>query len=162
MARKVDEPWTKCRNSTDLDWTRAFAHDGRDPRSWPQTRRCRGQHVLEHSHTANQHGAWISCARCVLRLHYVSSTHCSDDVSVDPVIDFSAGGSETNVTPERQRHHSESGEGHDCRRRGTEAKEEGSATADDRVQHRVQFWSGIQCDDQLGDGNGSEQHGKML
>ena len=36
--------------------------------------------------------------------------------------------------------------------RGTEAsKEEGSITNDDRVQHRVQFWSGIQCDDQLGD-----------
>ena len=24
MARKVDEPWTKCRNPTDLDWTRAL------------------------------------------------------------------------------------------------------------------------------------------
>ena len=71
MARKVDEPWTKCRNSTDLDWTRAFAHDGRDPRSWPQTKPCRGQHVLEQSYTANQHGAWISSARCALRLHYI-------------------------------------------------------------------------------------------
>ena len=71
MARKVDEPWTKCRIPTDLDWTRAFAHDGRDPRSWPQTKPCRGQHVLEQSHTANQHGAWISCARCALRLHYI-------------------------------------------------------------------------------------------
>ena len=37
MARRVDEPWTKCRNSTGVDLTRAFAHDGRDPRSWPQT-----------------------------------------------------------------------------------------------------------------------------
>ena len=81
-----------------------------------------------------------------------SSTHCSNDVSVDPVIGFSAGGSETNVTHERQRLHSESGDGRDCRRRGTEAsKEEGSTTADARVQHRVQFWSGIRCDDQLGD-----------
>ena len=71
MARKVDEPWTKCRNPTDLDWTRTFAHDGRDPRSWPQTKPCRGQHVLEQSYTANQHGAWISCARCALRLHYI-------------------------------------------------------------------------------------------
>ena len=71
MARKVDEPWTKCRNPTDLVWTRAFAHDGRDPRSWPQTKPCRGQHVLEQSYTANQHGAWISCARCALRLHYI-------------------------------------------------------------------------------------------
>ena len=44
-------------HSTDLDWTRAFAHDGRDPRSWPQTKPCRGQHVLEKSYTANQHGA---------------------------------------------------------------------------------------------------------
>ena len=74
-----------------------------------------------------------------------SSTH------VDPVIGVSAGGSETNVTSERQRLHSEIGEGHDCRSRGTEAsKEEGDTTTDDRVQHRVQFWSGIQCDDQLG------------
>ena len=61
----------KCRNSTDPDWTRAFAHDGRDPRSLPQTKPCRGQHVLEQSYAANQHGAWISCARCALRLHYV-------------------------------------------------------------------------------------------
>ena len=71
MARKVDEPWTKCRNPTDLDWTRSFAHDGRDPRSRPQTKPCPGQHVLEQSYTANQHGAWISCARCVLRPHYI-------------------------------------------------------------------------------------------
>ena len=26
MARKVDEPWTKCQNPADLDWTRAFLH----------------------------------------------------------------------------------------------------------------------------------------
>ena len=71
MAREVDEAWTNCQNSTNLDWTRAFAHDGRDPRSWPRTRPCRGQHVLEQCYTANQHGAWISCARCALRLHYV-------------------------------------------------------------------------------------------
>ena len=71
MARRVDEPWTKCRNSSDLDWTRAFAHDGRDPRSWSQTKPCRGQPALEQSDTANQHGAWISCATCALRLHHV-------------------------------------------------------------------------------------------
>ena len=51
--------------------TSFFAHDGRDPRSWPQTKPCRGQHVLEQSYTANQHGAWIICARCALRLHYI-------------------------------------------------------------------------------------------
>ena len=80
-----------------------------------------------------------------------SSAHCSDDVRVDTVIGFSAGGPETNATPERQRLHSVSGEGHDCRSRGTEAsKEEGSTATNDRVKHRVQFWSGIQCDDQLG------------
>ena len=71
MARKVDETYTKCRNPTDIDWTRTFAHDGRDPRSWPQTKPCRGQHVLEQSYTANQHGAWISCAKCALRLQYI-------------------------------------------------------------------------------------------
>ena len=52
-----------------LDTT--FAHDGRDPRSWPRTKLSRGQHVLEQSYTANQHGSWISCASCALRLHYV-------------------------------------------------------------------------------------------
>ena len=53
-----------------------------------------------------------------------SSTHCSNDVSVDPVLGFSAGGSEANVTSERQRLHGEGGEGHDCRSRGTEASKE--------------------------------------
>ena len=75
------------------------------------------------------------------------SAHCSDDVRVDTVIGFSAGGSETNVTPERQRLSSERGEGHDCRSRGTEAsKDECSTTTNNRVQLRVQFWSCIQCD----------------
>ena len=61
-----------------------------------------------------------------------SSAHCSDDARVDTVIGFSAGGSETNATPERQRLHSENGEGHDCRSRGTEAsKEEGSTTTNE-------------------------------
>ena len=60
-------------------------------------------------------------------------------------------GSEANVTFERQRLHGEGGKGHDCRGRGTEAsKEETDTTNDDRVQHCVQFRSGIQCDDQLG------------
>ena len=80
-----------------------------------------------------------------------SSTHCSNDVRLNTVIGISAGGSEANVTSERQRLHGEGGEGHDCRSRGTEAsKEELDTTNDDRAQHRVQFWSGIQCDDQLG------------
>ena len=51
--------------------------------------------------TANQHGAWISCARCALRLHYIPR-HTARMTSVfDPVIGFSAGGSEANVTCER-------------------------------------------------------------
>ena len=80
-----------------------------------------------------------------------SSSHCSNDISVDSVIGFSAGGSEANVTFERQRLHGEGGKGHDCRGRGTEAsKEETDTTNDDRVQHCVQFWSGIQCDHELG------------
>ena len=79
-----------------------------------------------------------------------SSSHCSNDVSIDSVIGFNAGGSEANVTFERQRFHGEGGKGHDCRGRGTDASKETDTTNDDRVQHRVQFWSGIQCDDQLG------------
>ena len=71
--------------------------------------------------------------------------------SVSTVIGINAGASEANVTSERQRLDGECGEGHDCRSRGTEAsKEEGDTTNNDRVQHRVQIWSGIQCDDQLG------------
>ena len=61
----------KSRGTLDKMSKLAFAHDGRDPRRWPQTKLCRGQHVLEQSYTANQHGAWISCARCALRQHYV-------------------------------------------------------------------------------------------
>ena len=34
-------------------------------------RPCRGQDVLEQSSTANQHGAWISCARRALRLQCI-------------------------------------------------------------------------------------------
>ena len=80
-----------------------------------------------------------------------SSSHCSNDVSVDSVIGLSTGGSEANVTFERRRLHGEGGKGHDCRGRGTEvSKEETDTTNDDRVQHCVQFRSGIQCDDQLG------------
>ena len=87
-----------------------------------------------------------------------SSTHCSNDVSVDSVIGFSAGGSEANVTFERQRLHGDGGKGHDCRSRGTEAsKEETDTTNDDRVQHCLQFRSGIQCDDHLGNSN-SQRH----
>ena len=151
MARKVDEPWTKCRNPTDLDWTRAFAHDGRDPRSWPQTKPCRGQHVLEQSYTANQHGAWISCARCALRLHYIPR-HTARMTSVSTPSSASVQEALKRMSLLRdERLHGEGGEGHDCRSRGTEAsKEEVDTTNDDRVQHRVQFWSGIQCDDQLG------------
>ena len=62
--RTLDEMSKSHRSRLD---TCFFAHDGRDPRSWPQTKPCRGQHVLEQSYTANQHGAWISCARCALR-----------------------------------------------------------------------------------------------
>ena len=151
MARKVDEPWTKCRNPTDLDWTRAFAHDGRDPRSWPQTKPCRGQHALEQSYTANQHGAWISCARCALRLHHIPrQTARMRSVSTPSSASVQEALKRMSLF-ERQRLHGEGGEGHDCRSRGTEAsKEEMDTTNDDHVQHRVQFWSGIQCDDQLG------------
>ena len=51
-----------------------------------------------------------------------SQAHCPDDVRLDTVIGISAGGSETHVTSERQRPHSKSGEGHDCRSRGTKKK----------------------------------------
>ena len=56
-----------------------------------------------------------------------SSSHCSNDVRLDTVIGISARGSETKVTSERERLHSKSGEGHDCRSRGMEAStKEGS------------------------------------
>ena len=110
MARKVDEPWTKCRNPTDLDWTRAFARDGRDPRRWPQTKplsrtACTGTEL----HCKPTRSVDQLCEVCPSStLH--SSTHCSNDVSVDSVIGFSAGGSGANFTFERQRLHEQGGE----------------------------------------------------
>ena len=151
MARKVDEPWTKCRNSTDPDWTRAFAHDGRDTRSWPQTKPGRRQHVLEQSYTANQHGAWISCARCALRLHCVprhtarmtsvstpSSASRQETLKRMSILrenDFPAKTVRDMIAEVEER---------------KPRKKKGSTTTNDRVQHRVHFWSGIQCDDRLG------------
>ena len=151
MARKVDEPWTKCRNPTDLDWTRPFAHDGRDPRSWPQTKPCRGQHVLEQSYIANQHGAWISCARCALRLHYIprhtarmTSVSTPSSASVQEALKRMSLLRDTDFTAKAVRDMIAEVEGRKPR------KEETDTTNDDRVQHRVHFRSGIQCDDQLG------------
>ena len=46
-----------------------------------------------------------------------SQAHCPHDVRLDTVTGISAGGSETNVTSERQPLHSKSGEGRDCRSR---------------------------------------------
>ena len=139
-TKSVDEAWTKCRNSTDLDWTRAFAHDGRDPRSWPQTKPCRGQQVLEQSYAANQHGTWISCTTCALRLHHVprhsarmTSVPTPSSASVQEALlkrmsllrdnGFTAKAAKTN----------------DLRSRGTEAsKDESSTTNDDSVHHSEQ------------------------
>ena len=103
----------------------------------------------EQSYNANQHGAWISSARCALRVLYIPRhTARLTSVSTPSSIGFSAGGSEANVTFERQRLHGEGGKGHDCRSRGTEAsKEDTDTTNNDRVQHCVQSRSGIQCDD---------------
>ena len=105
----------------------------------------------EQSYTANQHGAWISCARCALRLHYIPR-HTARMTSVSTPSSASVQEALKRMSLlERQRLHGEGGGEHDCRSRGTEAsKEEVDTTNDDRVQHRVQFWSGIQCDDQLG------------
>ena len=158
MARNVDEPWTKGRNPTDLDWTRAFAHDGRDPRSWPQTKPCRGQHVLEQSYTLNPHGAWISCARCALRLHYIprhtarmTSVSTPSLASVQEALKRMSLLRDNDFTAKAVRNMI-------CRGRGTEAsKEETDTTNDDRVQHCVQFRSGIQCDDQFGNSS-SQRH----
>ena len=66
-----------------------------------------------------------------LREMYPSPTlrpqaHGPDDVRLNTVIGISAGGSEANVTSERQRLHGEGGEGHDCRSRWTKASKEES------------------------------------
>ena len=50
------------------------------------------------------------CSSLALR----SQAHCPGDVRLDSVIGFCAGGSEANVTFERQRLRSKSGQGHDC------------------------------------------------
>ena len=151
MARKVDEPWTKCQSSTGsrLDTSFCTRRSGSSQLASDET--LPRTALLEQSYTANPTRSVDQlCEMCPSPTPH-SSTHCSNDVSVDPVIGFSAGGSEANVASERQRLHGEGGEGHDCRSRGTGAsKEEVDTTNDDRVQHRVQFWSGIECDDQSG------------
>ena len=126
-----------------LHRTRAFAHDGRDPRSWPQTKPCRGQHVLEQSYTANQHGAWISCARCALHLHYVprhtaqmTSVSTPSSASVQEALKRMSLLRDNDFTAKAVRDMIAEVEGRKPRKK-------------DRVQHYVQFWSGIQCD-QLG------------
>ena len=87
IAGKVDETWTKFRNSTDLDWTRAFAHDGRDPRTWPQTRPCRGRTACPGTelHCKPTRSVDQLCEMCpspTLR----SSAHFSDDVRVEEAL----------------------------------------------------------------------------
>ena len=147
MARKVDEPYTKCRNPTDLDWTRAFAHDGRDPRSWPQTKPCRGQHVLEQSYTANQHGAWISCARCALRLHYIPRhtarmTSVSTPSSVHEALKRMSLLRDNDFTAKAVRDMIPEVEGRKPRKK--------KPTPQTTIVYNTVYNSGIQCDDQLG------------
>ena len=90
------------RSPTDLDWTRAFAHDGRDPRSCPQTKLCRKKACTAELQCKPTRRVDQLCEMCpASSLH--SSSHCSNDVSVDSVIGFSVGG---------------------CRGRGTEAWKE--------------------------------------
>ena len=62
----IDEPWTVCCNQTCVDWTRAFRHDGRDPRDWPQKKSCGDQHVLEQSLHRNAPFAFTTCRGTVL------------------------------------------------------------------------------------------------
>ena len=149
-GQKVDEPWTKCRNPTNLDWTGAFCTRRSGSSQLASDKillktACPGTEL----HCKPTRSVDQLCEMCLSStLH--SPTHCSNDVSVDTVIGFSEGGSEANVTFERQRLHGEGGEGHDCRNRGPKAsKEETETTNDDRGQH----WSGIQSDDQLGNSN---------
>ena len=143
MARKVDESWTKCRTPTDLDWTRTCAHDGRDPRNWPQTK------PLEQNYTANQQEAWISCARCALRLHYIPR-HTARMTSMSTPSSASMQEALKRISLLRDRLHGEGGKGHDCRGRWDGSLERRNRHHKRRVQHCAQFRSGIQCDDQLG------------
>ena len=66
-----------------------------------------------------------------------SQAHCPHDVRLDTVTGISAGGSEANVTFERQRLHGEGSEGHDCRSRGTEASKEETDTQTTIVYNTV-------------------------
>ena len=96
---------------------------------------CRGQHVLEQSYTANQHGAWISCARCAFRPHYIPR-HTARMTSVSTPSSASVQEARKRMSLLRDNDHGEGGKGHDCRSRRTEAsKEETDTTNDDRVQH---------------------------
>ena len=149
MARKVDEPWTKCRNSTDLDWTRAFC-----TRRSPSSQLASDETLSRTACT----GTELHCrpTRSVDQLHEMcpsptlrpqarmTSVSTPSSASVQEALKRMSLLRENDFT-------AKAGEGYDCRSRGTEAsKEEGNTTNNDRVQHRVHFWSGIQCDDQLG------------
>ena len=152
MARKVDELWTKCRNPTDLDLDTSFCTRWSGSSQLASDKPCRGQHVLEQSYTAKPTRSVDQlCEMCP------SSTSHRNDVSVDSVIGFSPGGSEANVTSERQRLTAKAVRDMIVRSRRTEAsKEETETTNNDRVQHCLQLWNGIQCDDELGNSSAPE------
>ena len=104
----------------------------------PQPKPCRGQQVLEQSYAANQHGTWISCTTCALRLHHVPR-HSARMTSVSTLSSASV----QEALLKRMsllRDNDFTAKTNDLRSRGTEAsKEEGSTTNDDSVQHREQL-----------------------
>ena len=131
MTRKVDEPWTKSKlHRSRLDTSFCTRWSGSSQLASDETlsrTTCPGTEL----HGESTRSVDQLCEMCPSPTRR-SSTHCSADVRVDPVIGFSTGGSGTNVTPKRQRLHSESGEGLIANVEGRIAsKEEGSTTTND-------------------------------
>ena len=102
-------------------WTREFAHDGRDPGSWPQTKALSRTACLETELHCQPTRSAEQLREMCSSPAVCAQAQCSDDVRINTVIGISEGGSQTDVTSERQRLHGEGGEDNDFRSRGTEA-----------------------------------------
>ena len=80
-----------------------------------------------------------------------AQTQCSDDVRLNTVIGISEGGSQTDVTSERQRLHGEGGEDNDFRSRGTEASKK-KAPPQTTVVYNIVYNSGAASNATIGSG----------
>ena len=58
-----------CTGEDLVNWADSFEADDRDPRTKGEGP-CAGKHDPEAKYSSNTFGAWLTCSRCALRLHY--------------------------------------------------------------------------------------------